>query len=548
MRWIAPALAGILAVFAVTACGPSKPSRPPCPAGKQCLHFGNVSDPISLDPPLTTGTWESQVLGDMIVGLYQEDPTGNPIPGVALSATTSADGLTWTFKLRPSQWSDGRPVTPDDFVYALRRTLDPATASEYAYLLYLIEGAQAVNEGKAPLTALGVRAVNESTLEIRLTHPAPYLPELLTHQTTYPVPKHVVEKLGMAWSRPGNYVSNGPFVLQEWKLGDRVRVVKNPYFWDAAKVCYDEVSYYPTRDSVSAERRVRRGELDINNDIQSNRIAYLRQADQMPGYVRVHTYIGVTYLAFNTRDVPALKDRRVRQALAMAVDRDFITRKLLRGGQSPAWSMAPPGVSNYRPGAGPHWAGWSLEKRQAEARRLLAQAGYGPKRPLVLEFKHRGSADPTLWAPAAQADWKAIGVQVSLMANEGQIAYAAYRIRDFQIADAAWIADYNDPKSFLDLQQSQTGAQNYGDYNNPAYDALLARADQERDAGKRTELLFQAEQIMLEDAPIAPLYFLVNKSLVNPRISGWTDNISDKHRVRYLCDKGGHGASRAPPR
>lgn len=538
----------LVAALALSACGDGKPARPPCSPGKLCLHFGNVAEPISLDPPLTTGTWESQVLGDMIVGLYEEDPAGDPVPGMALSSTTSADGLTWTFQLRPAKWSDGRPVTADDFVFGLRRTLDPATASEYAYLLYLIDGAQAVNEGKAPLTRLGVTVLGPQTLRIRLTHPAPYLPELLTHQTTYPAPKHVVEKLGMAWSRPGNYVSNGPYVLREWKLGDRVRVVKNPHFWDAANVCFDEVSYYPTRDSVSAERRVKRGELDLNNDIQSNRIAYLRQPGQMPDYVRVHTYIGTTYLAFNTRDVPALRDRRVRQALAMAVDRDFITKKLLRGGQTPAWSMVPPGTSNYEAGAKPHWADWPLERRQAEAKRLLAQAGYGARNPLKLELKHRGSADPTLWAPAVQADWKAIGAEVSLIANEGQIAYAAYRMRDFQIGDAAWIGDYNDPKSFLDLQQSQTGAQNYGDYRNPAYDALLARADQERDAVKRARLLRDAEQMMLEDAPIAPLYFLVNKSLVDPRITGWVDNLTDKHRVRYLCVKDRPAAAGAASR
>jgi oligopeptide transport system substrate-binding protein len=344
----------LLAAAALASCGESKPQRPPCPAGKACLHFGNVSDPISLDPPLTTGTWESQVLGDMMVGLTTEDAAGTPIPGMAERWTTSADGRTWTFHLREAEWSDGVPVTADDFVYALRRTLDPETASEYAYLLYYIAGAQAVNEGKAPLETLGVRAIDARTLEMRLVQPAPYLPELLNHQTAYPVPKHVVEKLGMAWSRAGNYVSNGPYVLQDWRLGDRVRVVKNPRFYDADKVCFDEVSYYPTRDSVSAERRVRRGELDLNNDIQSNRIAYLRRPDQMPAYVHVHTYLGVTYLAFNTRDVPALKDRRVRQALAMAVDRDFITRKLLRGGQSPAWSMVPPGTANYAFGAAPH--------------------------------------------------------------------------------------------------------------------------------------------------------------------------------------------------
>jgi oligopeptide transport system substrate-binding protein len=540
--------AGAAAALALTACGPSTPQRPPCPPGKLCLHTGNVNDPISLDPPLTQGTWESRILADMIIGLTEGDAEGRPVPGMAESWTTSPDGLVWTFKLRDAKWSDGVEVTADDFVYGLRRTLNPETASEYAYLLYFIAGAQAVNEGKAGPEALGVRALGPKLLEMRLLHPAPYLPEILNHQTTFPVPKHVVEKLGKDWTRPGNYVSNGAYVLQEWKLGDRIRVKKNPYFYDAQNVCFDEISYYPTRDAISAERRVRRGELDVNMEIQSNRIAYLRQPDQMPRHVRVHTYIGTTYLAFNTRDVPALKDKRVRQALAMAIDRDFITRKLMRGGQTPAYTMVPPGTANHKQGAQPYWAGWPLEQRQAQARKLLAEAGYGPgKRPLALEIKHRSSADPTLWTPAVQADWKAIGVRATLIANEGQIAYTAYRMRDFQVADAAWIGDYNDPKSFLDLQQSSTGAQNYGDYNNPAYDALLAKADLEPDAAKRAEYLKQAEQMMIEDAPIAPLYFLVNKNLVSPNITGWVDNLVDQHRSRYLCVAGRTPAGQSAP-
>ena len=387
-------------------------------------------------------------------------------------------------------------------------------------------------EGKAPKESLGVRAVSPKVLEITLNHPAPYLPQLAKHQTMYAVPKHVVEKWGKDWAKPEHYVGNGPFMLKDWRLGDYVKVVKNPRFYDAKNVCLDQIYYYPTTDAISAERRVRRGELDANADIQSNRIAFLRK--EMPGYVRTYTYLGIAYLAFNT-NVPALKDPRVRSALAMSVDREFITKKLLRGGQLPAYTFVPPGVANYAGATPPAWARWTLEQRQTEARRLLAAAGYGPAHPLKLEIKHRNTPDPMLFMPAVQADWKAVGVDISLAQNETQIAYAAYRSRDFQIADAAWIADYNDPMSFLYLMQSATGAQNYGDYKNPTYDALLDKADHEPDGKVRAGYLSQAESLMLQDTAVVPVFFYVNKNLVSPKITGWVDNIVDQHRARYLC-------------
>jgi len=523
-----PALCGLLAA----SCGPQAAVRPPCGAGKVCLQYGNVSEPVSLDPHKVQGTWEERILSEVLVGLTRDDPAGNPVPGMAERWETSADGLVWTFYLRDAVWSDGVPVTADDFVFSLRRILQPETASEYASLLYLIQGAQAVNEGKAAKETLGVTALSHKVLQIRLTHPAPYLTELAKHYTMFPVPRHVVEKWGDAWSQPAHYVSNGPYTVKSWRLGDRVTIVKNPRYYDAAKVCIDEVNFFPTTDAASAERRVRRGELDLNTDMQSNRIAFLRK--DMPGYPRTYTYLGVTYLAFNSA-VPAFKDKRVRTALNMAIDRRFITDKLLRGGQLPAYTFVPPGVANYQPPKPPEWAAWSFERRQAEARRLLAAAGYGPNHPLKVTIKHRNTPDPMLFMAAVQADWKAIGVETLLQQNEGQIAYAAYRARDFEIADAAWIADYNDPMSFLYLQQSATGPQNYGDYNNPAYDALLAKADNEPDVNVRADFLAQAERIMLDDSPVAPIYFYVSKNLVSPRVSGWVDNIVDHHRVSYLC-------------
>lgn len=529
----------LLILFAVAAalqaCGQNGPARASCPEGKVCLHLGNVSEPNSLDPHKSSGVAEDRIISDSLMGLTQDDPQGKPIPGMAERWETSADGLTWRFYLREAQWSDGTPVTAEDFVFSIRRILDPKTASQYSSILYMIDGAQAANEGKQPLETVGIRAVSPRILEFRLNHPAPYLPEVAKHYSMYPVPRHVVQKWGDGWTRPEHFVGNGPFVIREWRLGDYVRSVKNPRFFEAAKVCADEVYYYPTNDAITAERRVRRGELDANFDIQSNRIAFLRK--EIPDYVHTHTYLGVAYVAFNSNR-PEFRDPRVRRALSMAIDREFIAEKLLRGGQTPAYTFVPPGVANYQGAKPPEWVSWPLEKRQAEARRLLAAEGHGPDRPLLVEIKHRNTPDPMLVMPAIQADWKAIGVDARLAQNETQIAYASYRARDFDVADAAWIGDYNDPMSFLYLMQSATGQQNYGDYDNPAYDALLAKADNEPNAVTRGRYLADAEKLMLEDTAVAPTYFYVTKNLVNPKISGFVDNVIDHHRTRYLCIDG----------
>ena len=525
----------LIATAALLASCQNKVQRPACPAGQACLEYGNEIDPLTLDPQAANLITEGRIIGDLIMGLTTEAADGAPLPGMATAWSASPDGLTWTFHLREAKWSDGVPVTADDFVYAYRRILNPKTASIYAYLVTILKNGQAVNDGKAPLSAVGARAIDAYTLELTLEHPAPYMPQLMMHQSFYPVPKHVVEKLGDAWVRPGNYVSNGAYKLTAWKLGDRVQVDKNPNFFDAAHVCVDRINYYPTTDVVSAERRVQRGELDLNTTFQSNRLQRIKQV--MPGYARPALTLATFYLSFNTRDVAPLKDIRVRRALSEAIDRDFITGKLQRAGQKPAYSFVPPGVANYAYGAQTAWAREAFVQRQIEAKALLAQAGYTPGHPLKLEIKAASATETLLLMEAIQADWRAIGVEATIQQNEGQIAFAAYRNRDFQVGAMAWYADFNDPLTFLGLLKSDTGAQNYGDYKNPAYDALLAEADREPDAGKRAKMLSRAEQTMLDDEGMVPVAVVVSRSLVNPRITGWVDNSLNIHRARWLCVK-----------
>ena len=526
-------LAALSAVLMSGACQ-DQAMRAPCPTSQVCLEYGNNTEPATLDPQKSNLVDEVTIISDLMMGLTTDAPDGSPAPGMAARWETTLDGLTWTFHLRPALWSDGRPVTADDFVFGLRRTLDPKTASIYAYLLYVIENGQAVNEGKAPLEALGVQALDPRTLQIRLTHPAPYLPEFAKHPSFFPAPRHVVEKYGDAWVQPGRYVSNGAFKLASWRLGDRITVVKNPNFYDAANVCLVRINYYPTPDVVSAERRVARGELDLNTRFQSNR--YRRLQKTMPGVPRTGLSLATGYLSFNTRDVKAFQDIRVRRALSMALDREFITASLMGAGQQPAYSFVPPMTANYvKDLPRVRWAGMSYADRQAEARRLLAEAGFTPERPLKFSITTPNNTDSLMLMEAIQADWRAIGVEARITQAENGVAFAAYRNRDFEIGSMAWYGDFNDPVTFLGLLKSDTGAQNYGDYRNPAYDALLARAAQEPDVDRRAAILAQAEQRMLDDEAMAPLYFVANRNLVSRRVTGWTDNAPNFHRARYLC-------------
>ena len=525
------ALAGILVLGS---CSSGGGSRPPCPAGERCLLIGNGSEPNTLDPHRSTGTWEHRILTDLFVGLTQDSPQGHPIPGMATHWETSADGLTWTFHLRDARWSDGVPITADDFVFSLRRIMTPGEASEYAYLLYFIKNAQPVNAGRMPVTELGVRAINPRTLEIRLEHPAPYLLEVASHTTMMPVPRHVVERWGNAWVQPEHFVGNGPYRLVSWRLGDRVAIRRNPQYYDNRNICFDRVEFFPTVDTVSAERRVLNGELDINTNIASSRIPRLRRGPGAP-FVRVHTYLGIAYYTFNNR-VPAFRDRRVRLAINMAIDREFIVNHLLRDGRRPAYTFVPPGIANYTPPPPPAWSTWTIERRQAEARRLMAEAGYTPQNPLNLELYHVPDPDTAIVAQSVQSDLALVGVRLALRQRDTQLSYQALRARDFQIAGAGWIADFNDAINFLALAQSQTGEQNYGDYNNPEFDRLLALADNEPNVQTRAGYLRRAEEIMLRDMPVIPTTFYVNKNLVNPRITGWVDNAVDRHPSRYLCE------------
>jgi oligopeptide transport system substrate-binding protein len=508
------------------------------------LDIANNGEPLSLDPHKVSGTWENNLVGSMFIGLTTEDEHADPIPGMAERWEVSDDGLVWTFFLRDAVWSDGVPVTAHDFVAAYRRILNPETKAQYASILYPIKNSELLNNSQddvVDMSSLGVRAIDDKIFEMTLEHPAPYLPSMLKHYTSYPIPRHVLERMGPDgqtpigddWVKPANIVVNGPYKLKSWQSNYIVVMDKNDLFYDAQNVQLRRLYFYPTTDANVQARGVISGERGWATNFPSNKVETLRA--QLPGYVRTTAYLLVQYLSFNTTRAP-FNDVRVRRALSMAINREFIATQIYKTSEQPAYSNVPPGVLLY-PGE-PHftWRDQPIEQRQAEARRLLEEAGYGPSNPLQFEFSHRNSGDNPRVAVVVQADWRAIApwVTVQLAGTEVQVHYATLRAKDFAVGDGGWVADYNDAKSFLFLHETRTGPQNYSGYSNPAYDALMVQASRESVAQRRADILQQAEQLMLDDAPIAPIVFGSSRNLITPMLEGFQENLEDIHRIRYF--------------
>lgn len=505
---------------------------PQAASAESHLYRGNAGEPKSLDPHRATGTWENHIIGDMFLGLYTDAANGEPVFGAAISADTSADGLRWTFKLRDHTWSDGKPVVASDFVFALRRILDPATAAEYRELLYPIKNAEAVSFGKMEVAKLGVSAPDAKTFIIDLENPAPYLPQILAHYTAYPLPQHVVEKLGSDWVKPGNLVSNGAYVLKEWRPHDHITLTKNAKFYDAANVKIDKVTFYPIEDDLAALKRYRAGELDMNERWPLTEHKWL--SANIPNEARKFTYLAVSYWTFNTTKKP-FNDIRVRKAVAESIDRRVIEQDIFFGvyGKE-AVSILPPGLSGVENTARMSYANMTIEQRREEARQLLAAAGYGPNNPLTFTYNYISTPDAKRSAIAAQAMMKAIGAKMELVPGEPKVHYDNLKTKNYQAGVAAWVFDYSDAKNMLYLFQSSTIQQNYPGFNNPTYDNLMKAADKEPDAVKRGKMLGDAQAVLLNEVAIAPLFYLYERTLVKPHVLNYVENPKAVARTRWM--------------
>lgn len=505
------------------------------PALAQTLHRGNGGEPQTLDQARTSVNVEAFVLKDLYEGLTIYDATGKIAPGAAESWQVSDDGTVYTFKLRAdADWSNGDPVKAEDFVYSMRRIQDPKTAAPYANILYPIKNAEKVNKGELPLDQLGVRAIDDKTLEITLERPTPFFTELLAHQTGLPVHPATVAAQGENFVRPGVMVSNGAFTLTEQVANDHITVTKNPEYWDASNVKLNEVIFYPIDDNAASQRRFQAGELDVVLNFAADQLDFLR--GEFGDQVRVAPRLSTEYYAFDTR-TPPFDNANVRNALSMAIDRDFLSKEIFKGARLPSLAMVPPGLEGYGEPSKPAYAALDQLDREDEALRLLKDAGFGEGgKPLDISIRYNTNTDHERVATAIADMWRTqFGANVTLQNSDVASHYAYLQEGGaFNVARAGWVADYADAENFLALATTGNGTFNYSKWSNPEYDRLMASSYEEQDPAKRAAILHQAETLLLKEQPVAPLLNSASLWLVSDKVSGWNDNAADEHLSKYL--------------
>jgi oligopeptide transport system substrate-binding protein len=465
--------------------------------------------------------------------LVERDPKGNVAPGTAESWSVSEDGTIYRFTLRSdARWSNGDPVTAGDFVFSFRRLEDPKSNSTFADELYPIKNAEEVNTGKLDVTALGVAAPDERTVEITLKAPTPYFLQLLTIEQAMPVHEKSV-RLGEDWVKPGKMVSNGAYMLDDWKQSSHIRLVKNPHYWNAGKVAIDAVVFDPSDSVATVLKRYRAGEFDIiysnlANDLPNDQLGWLKQ--YMPKELHVAPNASVVFCAFNTTR-PPFNDQRVRQALAMAINREVLVENVTRGGELPAYGYVPDGIADYT-SQKVSWTKMNQADREAAAIKLMSEAGYGPRKPLNVRFNYTTSENRKQIAIAIAAMWKKLGVNVELVNSEQRVNVANLRRGDFEVGSSGSSPDYDDAQGLLFAFQTSSTL-NWARFSNPDYDRLMDTASVTGSQAKRAQLMQQAEQILLREMPILPIYFGVSKNLVSTRVKGWEHNLFSD-RANYV--------------
>jgi oligopeptide transport system substrate-binding protein len=501
--------------------------------GELVLRKGNGAEPQTLDPHRAQGVPEANILRDLYEGLVSEAPNGSLVPGAAARWEISADGRTYTFFIREhARWSNGASLTADDFVYSLRRCVDPATGSAYAAILAPIRNAEAIIRGARPPESLGVGALDQRTLRIQLKAPTPYFLGLLTHATAYPVYRPAVEAHGVRFTQPGHAVTNGAYQIDEWVVASHVTLRRNPRYWDNAHTQIDIVKYFGIDDVEAELRRYRAGELDWTDTVPLGQLAWVQE--HLPREYRTSPYLGTYYYGLNVTRAPFKDQPDLRRALSLAIDRRVLVEKVTRGGELEAYGWVPPGVDHYT-GQRFIYAGWPREKQIQAARRFYAQAGYSRANPLEVEIRYNTSDAHQTIATVIANQWQSIlGVKTTLLNEEWKVFLQNVQTkRVTAVYRAAWIGDYNDAYSFAELMHSRFGLNGTG-YANAAYDQLLERAAVEADRDRRRDLLQQAERVLLADHPLIPIYFYVSKHLLKPYVRGYQANVMDRHYTKDL--------------
>lgn len=514
-----PVLAGAAALLMATAH-----------AAPVTLHRGTAAEPNSLDPHGAGGNTASTVLYDVNVGLTTLDAGSKVIAGAAESWTISPDGLTYTFKLRPNlKWSDGSPLTATDFVWSAQRLVTPATAARFASFFYPVKNARAIVRGQKQPAELGVEAPDPRTVVYHLEAPAQYFLETLASNVAAPVPRKQVEKFGRQWTRPGQMLTNGPYRLTEVVPQSYIAVERNPHFYDAKNVQIDRVIYYPTQNAETSLRRYLAGELDLVFNFPGDDVDELRK--ERPKEVKIAPALGVSYLVLGLNK-PPFNDPRVRRALSLALDRKGLVDKFLGTGYRPAYTTTPGTVTDYDPPQ-PKWASQPMAARLAEARKLLAAAGYSASKPLTFDLRYETLEDNRRIVVAMAAMWRAIGVRANPVNSDLNALNKDARTGNFQALRYTWFAPNDDPYTFLSLLE--TGAtSNISGYSNPLYDEALRGANRNLDPQARLAGMAKAEALLVAEDPVIPVYFYGRRYLVKPYVHGFVPNQRAVNVSRFM--------------
>jgi len=495
--------------------------------GERIFRFNNAAEPEMLDPGLMSGQPDGRIARALFEGLVVSDPrTLAPLPGQAYRWDLSADRKIYVFHLRPGlRWSNGRALTAGDFEWSWKRVLDPATGSRYAGILSAIEYADSFNQKRADASRVGVRALDDSTLQVRLVAPTPYFLSLLTFYTCLPVPREVVERFGDRWTRSEHLVTNGPFLLKSWKLRESIELVKNPGYWDQAHVQIDRVIAYPVDDQSTSTNMYKAGVIDWqpSGNIPAPFLPFMRKYADF----KVGRQQAVYFYSVNVTRKP-FDNVWVRRALTRALDRQTLCDKVLKGTR-PAWGLfCPSGYAGYEPPA-------PIAFDAEEARRDLAKAGYpGGKGFPPFEILINTSEDHRRIAEAVQAMWRSVLNIPAGVANQEWASYLENTTRvHYDVARRSWIGDYPDPSTFLDIMRGGDGNNRTG-WSNPAYNQLLAQARSEPDTAQRMRLLSRAEALLLDESPVIPVYHYVTMELVKPYVRGLYPTVLDYHPLKFV--------------
>lgn len=487
-------------------------------AKKQVLVRHIKDEPASLDPAKAVGLPEIQVIRDLFEGLVNQNEKGELVPGVA-TKWQSNDNRVWTFTLRnDAKWSDGTPVTAQDFVYSWQRLVDPQTTSPFAWFAALagVSNAQNIIDGKATPDKLGVTAVDAHTLRVQLDQPLPWFANLTASFAFYPVQKANVAQ-GAEWTKPGKLIGNGAYVLKDRVVNEKLVAVPNVHYWDNAHTVIQQVTFVPINQESAATKRYLADDIDITESFPKN--LYQKLMKDIPGEVYTPPQLGTYYYAFNTQKGPTA-DPRVRLALSMTIDRQLMAEKVLGTGEKPAWHFTPDVTAGFKASPSP-FAAMSQQERNAQARTLLLAAGYGPQRPLDLTLLYNTSETHQKIAIAVASMWKKnLGVDVKLQNQEWKTYIDSRNTGNFDVIRASWVGDYNEPSTFLSLLTSSHSG-NISRFKDPAYDKVLSQAAQETTAEARNADYNDAEKIIAEKAPIAPIYQYSNGRLIKPWLKGY---------------------------